>query len=74
MKIKSRDGTVIEINELQRINLQPGEKLLVTIDVSKLTPSQAYVYGASLLKDLLGVFPDNEVLIVPQTVTMQVMP
>jgi hypothetical protein len=74
MKLRTRKGDVIDIENIQRMNLKPGEKILVTIDVGNLPPTQAGEYMDAVLMNLQVRFPDNEVFVVSSKVTITAIP
>ena len=73
MKIKTREDKIIEIDTIERIDILPGEKLLVSIDIGFLPPARAREFMDKVREKLQPSFPDNEVLVVSNKVKFSVI-
>ena len=54
----------IEIEDIKKINLNPGETLVVQVDCGNMPPKRRNEYLSNIAKDFRGVFPDPSVHIV----------
>lgn len=63
----------IQIEELNRITLQPSDVLLVRVDRNGMT-NERFAENVRILKDgLKSIFPDNKIIVADRTVEMSVI-
>ena len=66
----TKDVTTIDVRSIEKIEVLEGEKLLVTVDVSKLNESEAFYYMKSVETFMYKIFKDK-VVIIPQNITIK---
>lgn len=78
MKIKSRDTNgnekIVEIDSIRRMNINPGEKILIQVDVGNLPPTRAKQFMDDVRQYFENQFPQNTIIVTPTSLIITVMP
>ena len=74
MKIRSRDETIMEIDSIRRMDVKPGESIMIQVDIGTLPPTRAIELLNGVHERFKAVFPQNTIIVAPTSLTITVLP